>query len=205
MTMGFKFSSAICSNQLVLLKPHTFPHFPTLFIAKLILTSCCSLPSPRLLPWEILRQQNKHAPSPSTHIYLLAGGRIWIRWVATDLRGQSQCHSGPHWKVVGALEVAQQSLGTCGFQLDRSKVFPLLETLVVWRYVRWWIPGLPVRHLQERKKKVKNKKKVKSWTTAFSLSSHSGYPYRRSLGRLFISGDLLNALKNISAAQDWMG
>lgn len=61
--------------------------------------------------------------------------------------------------------MAQQSPGTCGFQLDRSKVFPPLETLAVWRYGRWWIPGLPVRHLQGEKNKVN------SWTTGFSFFS----------------------------------
>lgn len=59
--------------------------------------------------------------------------------------------------MAGALEVVQQSPGMCGFQLGRSKAFPLLEILAVWRYVKWWIPGLPVRRLQERGKKKKSK------------------------------------------------
>lgn len=40
---GSKFFSAICSNQFVLIKAPTSPHFPTLFIAKSIFASFYSL------------------------------------------------------------------------------------------------------------------------------------------------------------------
>lgn len=39
---------------------------------------------------------HKTSPLPSVHTHLPAGGRIWVCWVATGLRGRSRCHSGLH-------------------------------------------------------------------------------------------------------------
>lgn len=78
-----------------------------------------------------------------------------------------------------AQEVAQQSPGTCGFQLDRSTAFLPLETPGAWRYARWWIPGLPVRRLQKgRKKKNKNGEildnGIFSYVSLFRMSASEG-------------------------------
>lgn len=65
---GFKFFSAICSNQLVLIKAPTSPHFPTLFIAKSIFASFYSL----FLTFPRDPAPTKRAPShPHAPTYLL--------------------------------------------------------------------------------------------------------------------------------------
>lgn len=185
--MGFKFFFGIFSDWLALLKTSTSPHFPSLCLSNLILTSHYSFPSSASLRG--LQHPNKQAPSPSpsSRAHSLAGGRIWTRWAATGPRGRSRCHLGPRWRAAVAQEVAQQSPGTCGFQLDRSTAFLPLETPGAWRYARWWIPGLPVRRLQKgRKKKTKT---VKSWTMAFSFTSrYSGCLHQKVFGKSFHLG-----------------
>lgn len=62
-TMAFRFFSAICSNQLILIKTPTSPYSPALFMAKIILASSYSI----LLT--VLRDPapSKQTLSPCTH------------------------------------------------------------------------------------------------------------------------------------------